>query len=783
MPKFTSAAAVEQICLTCRLADWPRAQNRVLINSLFSGEPPETAEEQDINDHGTNYNDLSATKINHDARSQFDNAFLAPDPLFTINLDYGPAYKRVEWSGRITKEINKQVLASPEYLDLRQAVFAGVVLHGVGPTMWEDKESWCPTELGIEDVLLPSNTLRSMKNLPFFAIWRSYSANQFWKMTHGPRVDSGWNMKLVDKCFNWIDSQMAQLVGQNYPHVQFPEKIQRRQVQDSGLYASDAVPTIDVFDFYYWNDDKKVSGWNRKMILDAWSSPGTGGVGGFEKNIPARRFKHGDGDFLFDSGDRKYADKLSQIVHFQFGDTSPLSPFYYHAVRSLGFLLYSVCSLQNLLKCRFNDAVFEHMLQYFRVNNPADTDRLSKINLKDKGILPEGLNFVPLAERWEIDANVPLQAMQVNRQAMADVSSAFTQDLDIGERRDVEETATRTMAKVNSAAALVGSMLNRAYARERFRYLEMCRRFCILDSKDPDVKKFRVQCLKNGVPEEALDVERWNVQPTRVTGGGNKLLQVAIADKMQAIRPQLDPDAQKEVDRIYIAANTNDWNLAKQLVPEVKHVSNSMVQASANVGTLMTGVPVPLQQGINHTEYVETMLTAMAMIIKRIEESGGMATQAEILGLSTMASHIQQHIQIIAQDPSEKSRTKQYSDFLGGLMNSVKGFAQRLQEQMQAQNGQGNGPDLETMQKVQSAQMLTQAKVQNTRESHADRTAQRRLTFEQQTRQKEIEHQQKLSNEMAQHNAELTKTALTTANEVALQKLKASEEPEKKEAE
>src|SRR6185503_16529598 len=167
-----------------------------------------------------------------------------------------------------------------------------------------------------------------------------------------------------------------------------------------------------------------------------------------------------------------------------------------------------------------------------------------KINLKDKGILPEGLNFVPLAERWEIDANVPLQAMQVNRQAMADVSSAFTQDLDIGERRDVEETATRTMAKVNSAAALVGSMLNRAYARERFRYLEMCRRFCILDSKDPDVKKFRVQCLKNGVPEEALDVERWNVQPTRVTGGGNKLLQVAIADKMQAIRPQLDPDAQ-----------------------------------------------------------------------------------------------------------------------------------------------------------------------------------------------------------------------------------------------
>ena len=762
-----------------RLADSARASNRVLINDLFNGVPPESSEEQDENNHGTNYNDMSASKIDHDARSQFDNAFLAPNPLFTVNLDYGPSYKRLEWSSRITKEINKQVLASPEYLDLRQGVFASVVLHGIGPAIWEDKQCWCPTELGIEDVLIPSNTLRSLKNLPFFAVWRSYTANQLWKMTHGPRVDPGWNMKLVDDCFNWIDSETAQLIGSNYPQAQFPEKIHERMKQDSGLYASDAVPTVDVFDLYFWNDDKKVSGWNRRMVLDAWSEPGTGGIGGFGKQAPARRFKHGDNEFLFNSGDRKYADKLSQIIHFQFGDASAVAPFRYHSVRSLGFLLYSVCSLQNLLKCRFNDAAFEGMLQYFRVNNPADMDRLSKIDLNDKGILPEGLNFIRPEERWQVNENLVGQAMQMNRQAMADVSSAFTQDLDFGTERKAEETATRTMAKVNSAAALVGSMLTRAYARERFRYLEICRRFCMSNSKDPDVRKFRVECLKNGVPEEGLNVEAWDVQPTQVQGAGNKLLQVAIADKMQAIRPQLEPDAQKEVDRIYIAANTNDWNLAKQLVPETKHVSNSMVQAGANVGTLMAGVPVPLEQGINHTEYVETMLTSMAMIVKRIEGSGGMATPQELLGLQTMATHIQQHIQIIAMDPNMKSAVKQYGDLLGGLTNQVKAYAQRLQEQQQSQNGNGQ-LDPEKMAKIQMDNMEKDAKIERDSKSHAQKTAQRQVQFEMGMKQKEAENQLKLQNEMQQHSAELAKTTIETAHAVELNKIKAANEPEQK---
>src|SRR3954469_2633061 len=99
---FSSAAGVEASCYTLLLADQIRAQNRALVDALFNGAPPYTEEETAINKGATNVNDLSATKINQDARTQFDNAFLVPDPLFSIDLDWGPAYKRLEWGGIIT---------------------------------------------------------------------------------------------------------------------------------------------------------------------------------------------------------------------------------------------------------------------------------------------------------------------------------------------------------------------------------------------------------------------------------------------------------------------------------------------------------------------------------------------------------------------------------------------------------------------------------------------------------------------------------------------------------
>jgi hypothetical protein len=742
-----------------RLADYPRDLNRQLINSLFNGAPPYTAEEQIENNIATNVNDLSATDLGLTARRQFSNAFCNPDPLVTAQLDYGPAHKRQKWQSRITKEWNKAMINSFAYLDLREGVFAQVVLHGAGPTGWQSKEKWISKQYGIEDVLIPSNTDRSLENLPFFAIYRSYSVNQLWKMAKGPRVDKGWNMKVVDKVLKWADKQTETLLGQTWPEVWSPTKMEERFKQDGGLYASDAVPTIDCYDFYFWNDNGKQSGWNRRIILDAWGQPGSGAItmaqhkGGVRSAKERSRFDYGKGEFLYDSGDRVYADKIDKIIHFQFGDASAVAPFKYHSVRSLGFLVYAVCHLQNRLKCKFNDAVFESLMQYFRVTNPADVDRAQKVDLTDKGFIPEGLAFVKPEERWKYDEALAMSAIEMNRRTMSQQGGNYSSDTDDPNK---EETATLTLQKANATASIVGAVLNLCYMREKFRYIEIARRFCIKNSSDPDVRKFRVNCLKDGVPEGALNSERWDLQVNRVMGGGNKMLEIAIAEKLMAVREKHGPQAQTRISTIYDAAITGDYALAEDLNPEMPQISKTVHDTQLAFGSMIAGVEVAPEEGLNPIEVCQTMLMEIEKRVALINQMGGMGTPIEILGLKLAEKYTNAFIMQLAMDKAQKATVKAFKDQLAKAMNEVKAFEQRQQQAAQQQNGK-NGADPKDMAKVQGMMLQSQTKAKLASESHAQKTAQRELQFEQKIKQDQQKHAADLMQEGQKAMLEISK--------------------------
>ena len=131
-----------------------RSGNRALINSLANGAPPWSAQEAEENHIATNVNFLDATELNLDARRHVSNAVCSANPLFSVNLDYGPIHRRMAWGKEIEKGINRPIIKSSDFYDLRDGVAGSMVLHGVGPTVWEDEERWLQTELGIEDVLM-----------------------------------------------------------------------------------------------------------------------------------------------------------------------------------------------------------------------------------------------------------------------------------------------------------------------------------------------------------------------------------------------------------------------------------------------------------------------------------------------------------------------------------------------------------------------------------------------------------------------------------------------------
>lgn len=774
--KFSNAGYVENVVWFMKLADLPRGANRAKIDRLANGLPPFGERDRETREGRTNVNFLEFPELCADARRSYYNAFLKPGQFFNVSLDSGPVHKRDEWAKIITLELKRPMKRSKSYFELLRSQYAQTVLHGIGPAFWPDGNRWCPSAIGIEDILIPSETLLSMENLEYFALFRQWTPMELYKMTHGPNVDPGWNMPLVKSALDWADSQLQKQLP--YNDWLNPEKIEMRWKEDLGFYGTDAVPTVDAWEFYYWSDQGDKSGWRRKIILDTPSTFEVGDRASTKRRMSESMPKENKigkehGQWLYDPGEeRVYAEKLDQIIHFQFGDASSVAPFRYHAVRSLGWLLYAVCHLQNRLRCKVNDAVFESLLQYFRVSNPDDKERITKIDLHDLGVVPEGVSFVTQAERWQLNQAVIELVLTQNMDRMQKAATQYREGREMDTDKK-EKTATEIMAKVNSANALVGALLIQAYQYAGFQYNEVARRFCIHNSRDADVRDFRARCLKKGIPEDMLDSDRWNIEPERVLGSGNKTLEIAMADKLMAIRPQLDPESQRLVDHIYCMANTDNPDMANRLVPmEGRTLSSSAHEADVALGTLLAGLPVRPKHGENNVEFIESWLSGLAKAIQIIQTSGQPPTPEKILGLQNLAMHIGIRIQLLGQDKNEKAQAK---EFMQGLTQLMKQVQQLSQMPAQAPGGNG-GLDPKDAAKIAATQATAQSKIQIGQQAADQKRRQRGEAFAMQQAQDKERHAMEMRKQAQKTVQDSAAKDIVTASEIRRGRLKALRE-------
>ena len=755
--KFSDAGKVEELVWDMRLADLPRGENRTILNRLYNGEPPFNPEQAEENNIQINRSDLEGVNLMSQARRQWLQAFLPSGNFFNVALDSGPQHKRREFSHSITRHANRVLKRSRCFMEQSRATGANVMLHGIGPVMWDSRRSVVPVPLPISSVMIPSETDIDFQNLTHLAVFREWTPARMYEMTHGPKVDPGWNMDLVQSQWKYVREQTQK--QPNATAFQYmPERIEELKKEDLGWWGSDAVPTIDAWDFYF-REEEDGKGWYRRIILD-WGPFDDGAKKG--DKVPTQ---DSNGKFLYTSEHRKFANSLSEILHCQFGDCSAVAPFKYWSVRSLGWMLWGVCDLQNRLHCKFNESVFEQLMWFFRTASNQDMVRLKKANFYHMGVIPPGISFVPANERYKPDTAMLEMAFGRNRQLMQDNAASFTQDFTHGDSGK-EMTATETMARVNTTNALVSGMLSLAYAYEEYKDREVMRRLCIKHNPDPLARKFRIGCLQDGVPPELLDVERMDITRERVLGGGNKTLEMAQVQFLQSIRKNLGPDAQRRVDHISIESATDDATMAEDLAPleGQKLISDSMHDAQLSTERLMRGLPFVSRPDMVSEDYVKVWMTDLAMMVQKAMQSGGMATADQITGFQNMAQHIGQFLKEMESDDELKPRVKQYQDALKNLMNQVKAFAQRLQQQMQKRNGAG-GPDPETQTKLQGKLMLDKAKADNMRESHAARTAQKQISFEMQEQQKD-----------RKSKAELRRAAAKDGHELAVNRLRSFQE-------
>ncbi len=770
--QFDDAQLVESICYQMRQSSWPRSRNRALINEVFNGFAPFTEEEVHENDIQANYNDLTATRKAHDARGQMYSAILKPGNYFRALADIGPKHSRSTHSETCTRHANRLMKRSMPYYELQRAKIAQAILHGIGPSVQNDRDHWRPRTASLEDILIPTGeaTELPMEHLPLFAIHKSLTAPQLIELTRGPNRDPAWQMPVVRASLKWVDEETAKLMTNNWPDNWTAEKWEERR-KESAYYGGDAVPTIEVYDFYWWAENGKKSGWKRRMIIDPWGTPDATSA----KYNPTRKVggvfdsksKNVKGAFLYNPGDRIFASNKSEIVNFQFADLSAVAPFRYHAVRGLGWLLHDACVVQNRLTCKITESTFETLTMLMRVKSQEDVQRALKANLFTRGFVDENVTFIPASDRWQVNTGLVEFGWGKNREMIDQGSSSHSQNQDMS--KGVEKGQLQIMAELNATTAMLSAGLLQYYQYQVYEYREIWRRLLNPSPNivDPEVNLFQAACQRDGVPKSMLsDPLAWDIEPERVLGAGNKTLEMAIAGQLMAFRPLYDAGSQRKILRDVTLAITDDPARADELVPEEPQVSDTVHDTELVFGSLMAGYHVTPKDGENAVEAAGTIIKQMGAKVQEIQQSGGVGTPADVKGMILAAGYASHYIKLLEADKNSKQVAADMNKQLSQIGNLIKAFQQRQAEAQKAaaaQNGAG-GLTPEAKSKIAATEAMAQSKIKIGQQSHAEKTAQRRISFEEKFKQDEAKHKMTLHKEVIEHGMEVHQKEVEAAS-------------------
>jgi hypothetical protein len=748
--EFSIPQKVFDVCKTMQDIETLRGSDRSKINSLFNGQRPYSKEDESKYQIQINVNWGEGKRIMLDANRQLDNALLHPGILFNCALEEGKVDKRDGWSTIFTNLIHKPLQRGKSGKRHRFLVSARnktVCMHGVGAILWPNDYRWMGRFVPLEDLLIPTDTYCDFSNMRYFAVNLYLSPGEFADMTVGDSVAKGWDEKMCKDILDEQKNLYTESTSSTWRDQ--PEAMKQIHDQNRGYYYSDKVPTIKLRRFYYQEVDE-LNQWYQLVVL--------------RESIG----KVSTDKFLYENKDAVFATDIDQILNVQYGDGNLIAPLKYHSVRGLGVDLFAPVETLNRLRCDFVQAVFEHMKMYFKIQDPADRDRLKQVVLQQFGFIPDGLTVVPRTDRHQIDAALVDNAMAQMRGIMQENSASFVKDVNTGQEKEM--TAFETNARLNQSSVMVNGMLQNMYLQEGHYYEEIVRRFCYRESADKEVKQFRADCIKQGIPEELMVADKWRVTPERVLGGGDRTLAQQEAQWLMQNKNIYDPKSQTMILRLATSTMLNDPAKALMLVPTAPVNATEGTYAAENVfGTMMQGIQVSLRTGIDQIGYIETLLKMMGAVIQRISSTNNVGTPEELVGLVTVSQNVGQHMMILAGDEKEKQRVKQYGDAMGKLINEIKGFAQR---QAQAKGHQGQQGDPKEAAKVQAIGLKAQVGAQIKQKQFEAKQRERMIEFElDQSRENmrliaeikrtDLTHKQQLLND----SLERTITALRGVNE------------------
>lgn len=670
--------------------DQSRSYQRAVVKGCYDGNAPysEAKRRRDGLAWSCNLNWLGLEGIIDSARVPY-YALFSGVPTYA-NFKTNHALDNPDnglWNQKIENRFTCLLNRWTEFKWHMQACQFEMLFEGWGPLIHEDDSDWRFRAIPARSVLVPQGSASCLdKRLPFVVVRCQYRIHELARKIE--------------------DEDSAKAIGWKIGAVQYAIKHATRGNGSSPAWTDQP---WEVWQQRFKNKELCSSYTDADVINCAhiFVQEFTGKVSHFivtESTMAAKNEE--DKGFLFRHTDR--FENYHQALHVCFQNTGDGT---WHSVRGIGLKSFKHEETRNRLNCRAVDNAF---LASGMVLQGVDQKSTDKLQLMVQGMvtyIPPGTQFVQ--HRMGSDIEGVLSVSRYLENQLNNKIGHFSRSPSRDDGRGEQPTATQVEFQAANDSRLSGAQIDNHYNDLDGIYAEVFRR--VLISSDPEAKRFRDECVEDGVPMEALKNMEY-VRANRLSGYGSPQMRKMAMQESMTLVPMMNEEGKNNWLNEAIATTGGSdkvtlWN------PPMKQPDVDAAMATLENGAIVDGIQPLVVSGMNNVQHLTIHLDFAEQRLEPLKEAieqgqGDPAALEDAYQLvAILGEHCQEHMAALESDSSRKqlaqyfnARLKNLAAFHGKLRSAVRTAQAQAQEaQMEQQNANALG--IMDQAKMQSAQL------------------------------------------------------------------------------
>lgn len=722
--RIGSAADARNIIAVLQRAEVTRSGRRAKINGLLNGNRPWSQATLQSKGQGerTNLNLREAEGFVAAAKTPYYDLESEVDRYARFTLDYGNEPTREqEWADIIGTRYHYALDDwGGRELVVQRSQYQ-MIVHGVGPRVWEDSRDWRSKSRMAGQILVPDDASADVEEWETAAIPRSYLPSELWDKIKNESAATAakWNVPAVKQAImKAAPEDLQKAYGTSWEQYE-------AEIRKGSAGYNNRSKRIFVTALFQKEFDQRVSHF---IVLES-----TG------QNTPADTTtseppKDPEIGFLF----RKIGrfECFSQIVNPFLYDVGPDGQW--HSVKGAGPKIFDFCEVSNRLTCKMIDGAIVASGLILKAKDGNALSQTAMAHITGAVTLHPDYNVEQI--RLHDNLQSPLLVKRDLRNTMDGNTGQYR-------RRVADETPYPTLGQeqmdASQQAVLSKGDVNRYYRSldkwhtETFRRLlemgeslyERKKDVAPTDDYEKEEKglspsergalKFYRGCIEDGVPEEVLKFHNFcRIKATRSVGHGSAQMRLMIGDKLLSLLPTMDERGRNAALRMEASA-LGGQSLADALYPryDTPLLSDDQMSLATleNNALRMPGGQVLITPSQDHVIHFSIHVQDVGVHAEQVQ-AGQSDPASLLLHLHQAGPHTHQHLMAIAGDPTRKA---QYEKMNEAWLNMSK-MADMLQQQIEeaaaaaAKNQPQQAPDpelIEGLAKIHSDHELKKLKI------------------------------------------------------------------------